>query len=360
MIDSVEIIAEIGVNHDGDIAKAHKLVEAAVEAGADTVKTQAFKTELLVSRDALKAPYQARNDRRTLSQFEMLKSLELSLDAQRELKEHVESLGAVFLSTPFDEESLRMLVEDLGMDRVKIASSDIVSVPLLYSVGAADVRVLLSTGLTEGLDIDLGLSALSAGYLSRSLSEVTPPTCKGLAQEPESQRYLQERVTLLHCVSSYPAPIQDLNLRVIDVLRSTYGLPVGYSDHSDGTLAAVVATARGARVIEKHLTLSKGSNGPDHQASLEPNEFAHFSTQIRQTIQALGNGRRELSPGEVDNRLSARKQVIATREIHPGEILGVHNLGIQRPCAGIPASEYATLLGTFSASHYQAGDAIGR
>lgn len=356
----IEVIAEIGVNHDGDVTKAHDLIDAASQAGAQTVKTQSFITELLVSRVAPKSPYQLRNNPGSNNQFEMLKDLELSFDEQVELKSHAESLGLTFLSTPFDQESLRFLVQELQLPRVKIASSDIVSVPLLFSVGESGLDVLLSTGLTEALEVDLGLAALAGGFTGIPIAEITPNGTEVILQNSDARSYLNKKVTLLHCVSAYPAPTGSLNLRVIQTLRSKYGLPVGYSDHSEGHLAAIAAVALGAVMIEKHLTLDRSSDGPDHRASMEPLEFADLCSQVKLVAEALGDGRRLLTDAEIENRKPARKQVIATREISVGELFSPQNIGIRRPCELIPASEFSILLGSRASRHYKEGDAIAR
>lgn len=356
----IEVVAEIGVNHDGDVSKAHELIDAASRAGAQTVKTQAFITELLVSRVAEKSPYQLRNDPRSNNQFEMLKNLELSFAEQLELKSHAESLGLTFLSTPFDSESLRFLVQELRLPRIKIASSDIVSVPLLFSVGESGLEVLLSTGLTEAHEVDLGLATLAGGFTGLPIAEITPDRAEAVLQNSDVRDYLNNKVTLLHCVSAYPAPIRSLNLRVIQTLKSKYGLPVGYSDHSDGYLAAIAAVALGAVVIEKHLTLDRSSDGPDHRASMEPIEFAHMCSQVRSVAEALGDGQRLLTEVEIENRKPARKQVIAIQEISVGELFNPKNIGIRRPCESISAAEFSKLLGSQASQHYKEGDAIAQ
>ena len=356
----VEVIAEIGVNHDGDVTKAHDLIDAASRAGAQTVKTQAFITELLVSRVAEKSPYQLRSDPSSNNQFEMLKNLELSFAEQLELKSHAESLGLTFLSTPFDQESLRFLVQELQLPRIKIASSDIVSVPLLFSVGESGLEVLLSTGLTEAQEVDLGLATLAAGFTGLQMAEIRPDRTEAVLQNSDAIDYLKKKVTLLHCVSAYPAPIENLNLNVIQTLKSKYGLPVGYSDHSEGHIAAIAAVALGAVIIEKHLTLDRSSDGPDHRASMEPIEFATLCSQVASVADALGDGQRRLTAVEIENRKPARKQVIATQDISVGEPLSPRNIGIRRPCEFIPASEFATLLGTRASRHYKEGDAIAQ
>jgi len=355
---TIKVIAEIGVNHDGKIDKALRLVDAAAAAGADVVKTQSFVAELLVSEGAERARYQVLNDPTHSGQLEMLKSLELTSQEQLVIKEYSENIGLEFLSTPFDSESLRMLINELGMERIKVASSDIVSVPFLYEIGKYGVSVLVSTGLTEGNEIDLGLASLAAGNCGVELSQVTPQACSSLIEQPLLGDYLKKKVTLMHCVSAYPSELADMNLNVIKALRSRYGLPIGFSDHSRGLIASVVAAALGAVVIEKHLTLDKTSPGPDHQASLEPSEFKALCSQIREVSTVLGDGQRRLTPGEIENRTPARKQVIAVSEIHPGTRFTPENIGIRRPCKGLPASQFATLLGLEAKRHYKIGEAI--
>ena len=269
---SVYIIAEAGVNHNGSLDKAMQLVDLAATAGADAIKFQTFQADLLVTEDAPKAEYQRRGTASGKTQHQMLSKLELGVEEHRILAEHSRAQGIDFLSTPFDGPSVDMLVSDLGLTRVKIASGEIVNGPLLLQVARSGVDVILSTGMSTLTEVEMALAILSFGFVGGDV----PPSWESfwkVYHSNEGRTALQEKLVLLHCTSEYPAPLSDVNLRAMDTLRSAFGLSVGLSDHTEGIAVAIAAAARGATVIEKHVTLDKGLPGPDHKASLDPGEF---------------------------------------------------------------------------------------
>lgn len=311
------IIAEAGVNHNGDLVLAEKLIDAAKDAGADAVKFQTFRAENLVSPDAPLAQYQAANGV-VDSQFEMIRKLELDEAAHRRLMAHCARRDIVFLSTPFDEPSADLL-EKLGLPLFKIPSGEITNKPFLTHVARKNKPMIVSTGLC-----DLEEVRRAVGWI-RAVSDVP--------------------VTLLHCVTEYPAPADQINLRAMDALRDAFGLPVGYSDHTLGTEISVAAAARGATVIEKHLTLDRALPGPDHAASLEPKEFAEMVRQIRAVVSALGDGVKRPAPCEAKNAPVARKSLVAARDLPAGHPLTAADLAVKRPGTGLPPYELEAVVG---------------
>lgn len=355
---SIEIIAEIGVNHNGEVRKARELIRVAAVSGANTVKTQAFIAEELVSADAPKAPYQQQGTSDSASQLEMLKQLEISVPNQIRLRDHALGLGMEFLSTPFEMTSLKSLLHALHMKRIKVASSDIVSIPLLHEIGKHDVDVILSTGFTEGEEISIGLGALAVGALGLPLATATPDMCIKICHSQDGLDYRTSKVTLLHCTSAYPAPLPEVNLRQIESLRSAYRTEVGFSDHTQGSVAAIAAVALEVTIIEKHLTLDKRDVGPDHLASLDGSEFSDFVKQIRAAESALGSAHRTRTAGEIMNLTAARKRIVARSSISKGNLFTTDNLTIQRPSTGIPARDFALFLGQRASRNYSPGDPI--
>lgn len=301
------IIAEAGVNHNGDPAVAERLIDAAKAAGANAVKFQSFKAAELVSRRAQKASYQKR-DRPGESQLEMLQKLELSDEVTAGLFAYACEKGIMFLSTPFDRHSADML-DSLGMAAFKLPSGEITNLPLLRFIGSKGKPVLLSTGMSTMKEIREALGVLRS---------------QG-AQE----------IVLLHCVSAYPAKIEDMNLRVMHTLRRTFKLPVGLSDHSLGIAAPIAAAALGAVVIEKHLTLDRKLPGPDHAMSLEPEKFRHMVQTIRDVEKALGDGVKRLTAEEKENRKAARRSIVAGVDIAEGSIIVAGMLALKRAGGGL-------------------------
>ncbi|MCX8040721.1 MAG: N-acetylneuraminate synthase family protein [Planctomycetota bacterium] len=311
------IIAEAGVNHDGDRQRALALVRAAAAAGADAVKFQAFRTADLVTGAAATAAYQQRQTG-AASQAEMLRRLELAAEDFAALKRAAEDAGLIFLCTPFDAASAAMLAE-LGVLGWKLGSGDLTNFPLLAQVAASGRPLLVSTGMSELDEVEDAAALLAA--------HGRPP------------------VAWLHCVSQYPAPEAESNLRAMDALRLALGGPVGMSDHSRGLAVALAAVARGAAVIEKHLTLDRAAPGPDHAASLEPDEFAELVRQIRLVEAALGDGRKRPAPCELDTLRVARRSLVAARDLPAGHCLQAGDLAAKRPGTGIPPSRLPSVLG---------------
>lgn len=312
------VIAEAGVNHNGDLALARALVDAAVAAGADAVKFQTFVVDRLVSRGAATAEYQRRALGGELSQYEMLARLELSPADHETLAAHCAARGIEFMSTPFDPESARFL-QRLGVRRLKISSGDVTNLPMLEVVGVLGLPVILSTGMADLEEVREAVATL--------------------------RRAGQADLVLLHCVSNYPAEPAHTNLRAMDTLAQAFGTPVGLSDHSLGTAVAIAAVARGAVCIEKHFTLDRALPGPDHQASLLPGELSELVAALRQVESALGDGVKRPVPSELPVRAVARKSLLAARDVPTGSTLGADDVIILRPGTGLPPGALPRVLG---------------
>lgn len=312
------IIAEAGANHDGDLGKALRLVDAAADARVDAVKFQTFKGHKLASTAAPKADYQRATPSDQESQVEMLRRLELSAQDHRELAAHCHERGLRFASTPFDEESADLLSE-LNVPFFKISSGDITNLPLISHVASKHKPIILSTGMA------------SLGEVEAAVREV--------------ELTGNHSLVLLHCVSSYPADPADCNLRAMHTMEVAFGFPVGFSDHTLGSDVGVAAVAMGACVIEKHFTLDRCAPGPDHAASLEPNELSSFVQSIRRVEGALGNGRKEAAPAEADTAAVARKSLIAAVNVPAGTELTAPMIAIKRPGTGLPPAFRPFLMG---------------
>ncbi|QOP44884.1 N-acetylneuraminate synthase [Sulfurimonas paralvinellae] len=325
---SVFIIAEAGVNHNGSIELAKKLIDVASNAGADAVKFQTFKTENLVSKNAQKAEYQKETTDAQESQFDMIKKLELDLETHKELIKYCEEKNIMFLSTPFDLESIAML-NDLGLKIFKIPSGEITNLPYLRKIGALNKKVILSTGMATLDEIDDALQIL---------------------QDAGTKK---ENITVLHANTMYPTPMEDVNLRAMLTIGSTFDIAYGYSDHTLGIEVDIAAVAMGASVIEKHFTLDKSMEGPDHKASLEPDELKAMVKAIRNIELALGDGVKKPSKSETPNIIVARKSIVAKREIKKGEIFTEENITIKRPGNGISPMKWDEIIGTVSQKDYQ-------
>jgi N-acetylneuraminate synthase len=351
------IIAEAGVNHNGSLDRALALVDVAANAGADAVKFQTFQSEAVISRHAVKAEYQVRNTGDNESQLEMVKRLELDLSAHKQLIRRCEMRNIQFLSTPFDLPSVDMLVTDLKVPRIKVASGEITNAPLLLRVAHSGLPVILSTGMSLLGDIEDALGVLAYGYLQAS--EV--PSIAGFRQafmSREGQHQLQEKVTLLHCTTEYPSPFEDINLLAMDTMAKAFGLPVGLSDHTVGYSVPIAAVARGACIIEKHFTQDRSLPGPDHKASLEPGELAAMVTAIREVEQAMGAPRKLIAPSEAKNQAIARKSLVALQAIRKGEPFTSENLGAKRPGTGISPIRYWEFLEKRATRDYGVDEAI--
>jgi N,N'-diacetyllegionaminate synthase len=314
----VFIVAEAGVNHNGDPDLARRLVDAAAECGADAVKFQTFTVDALLTREAPKAGYQVETTGAEESQREMLARLELGVERLSELRDSAVKLGLVFFSAPFDEASADAL-EGLDVALFKVPSGEITNLPLLRHVAAKGRPIILSTGMASLEEVEQAVAAILEGG--------DPP------------------LAVLHCLSAYPAPAAEVNLRAMDSLASRFGCPVGFSDHTLGIEIAVAAAARGAAIIEKHLTLDKTLPGPDHRASLDPAEFGAMVRAIRSVESALGDGVKRPMPSEIDTRRVARKSLVAARALKAGERVAIGDLSSKRPGTGISPAELPRVLG---------------
>lgn len=324
----VFIIAEAGVNHNGSLELAKKLVDKALEAGVDCIKFQTFKSENLVSMSAQMAEYQKENLGKDESQYKMLKELEISFEEFKELKEYCKEKNIMFLSTPFDLESCDFL-NDLDMKIFKIPSGEITNLPYLRKINSFGKKVILSTGMANLNEIQDALNVLK--------------DCE---------------VSLLHCTTEYPCPYDNVNLNAIDTLRKEFKLEVGYSDHTQGIEVPIAAVAKGATIIEKHFTLDRNMEGPDHKASLEPNELKQMVTSIRNIEKAFGNGIKEPQESEKKNIEIARKSIVAKINIKKGEIFTEHNITTKRPGSGISPMKWDCIIGKTATKDYQEDELI--
>lgn len=350
------IIAEAGVNHNGRRDLALALIDAAADAGADAVKFQTFKAEKLASSSAPKAGYQKANTGTTESQVEMLKKLELPLEWHAELLAHARSKGIQFLSTAFDAGSLDFLTT-LDLPLYKIPSGELTNGPLLWRFARTGKPLVVSTGMATLAEVEGALAIIAHGLMHAT----EPSSLEEIWQNwssPESRQVLEGHIRLLHCTSQYPTPPEEVNLRAMDTLAASFGLSVGYSDHTEGWLIPVAAVARGACVIEKHFTLDRTLPGPDHMASLEPGELTQMISNIRALELAMGSGRKIPQLGEWDTRRAVRQQVIAARDIPADAIITRADLATARCGHGIEANQLWSLIGTRAKRHFTAGEAL--
>ena len=351
------VIAEAGVNHNGSLDTALRLIDVAAAAGADIVKFQTFKADLLVTRTATKAEYQVENTKDDSSQHAMLRELELDHDTHHRLVEHCADLELEFLSTPFDEISLRLLHQELNVRRIKLGSGELTNAPLLLAAGRTGKPVILSTGMGTLPEVEAALGPLAFGYLGRD-AEPAASAFTDAASDSKGQAILRDNVTLLHCTTAYPTPPSDANLRAMATMRDHFAIPVGYSDHTEGVAVAVAAAALGAAVIEKHITLDRSLPGPDHRASIEPDELKAMVTAIRTVETSLGDGAKEPRDSEAANIAVARKSLVAIAPIKTGEPFTRDNLGVKRPGSGISPFQLWNKLGTRADRDYDVDDII--
>ncbi|WP_457749360.1 N-acetylneuraminate synthase [Sulfurimonas sp.] len=331
---SVFIIAEAGVNHNGDIHLAKKLIDVASVAGADAVKFQTFKADKLVSKDAKKATYQQKNMQESDdSQLNMLKKLELDIDTHKELIAYCQSKNIMFLSTPFDDESIKML-EHLGLEIFKIPSGEITNLPYLRQIAKLNKKIILSTGMANMQEISDALAVLT------------------------KEGTVKENITILHANTMYPTPMEDVNLRAMLTIGKTFGVAFGYSDHTLGIEVDIAAVALGASVIEKHFTLDTAMEGPDHKASLEPHELQAMVKAIRNIEKALGSSEKKPTPSEMPNINIARKSIVASRNIKKGEIFSEENLTTKRPANGLNPMKWDEIIGSVAAKDYKEDDRV--
>jgi N,N'-diacetyllegionaminate synthase len=332
-MNKVFIIAEAGVNHSGSLRLAKKLVDAAADAGADAVKFQTFKANNLVSKTAEKADYQKKTTATDETQHAMLARLELNDAAHLAIIEHCKARQILFLSTPFDIESADML-EGLGMPIYKIPSGEITNLPYLRHISRFGKEIILSTGMSDLREVEDALKALEFAGTARS------------------------KITILHATTEYPCPINDVNLKAMLTIQETFRVKVGYSDHTSGTEVPIAAVALGACVIEKHFTLDRTMDGPDHKASLEPDELKAMVRAIRNIEQALGDGIKRPSASELNNISAARKSLVALRDIKKGDIFCIENLGAKRPGHGISPMRWDEVLGQEARRNFSADECI--
>ncbi len=330
---SVFIIAEAGVNHNGSIDLAKKLIDVASDAGADAVKFQTFKAENLVSKNAQKAEYQKTTTDKKESQFDMIKKLELDKEAHKDLISYCHSKNIIFLSSPFDIDSIKTL-NDLGLEIFKIPSGEITNLPYLRQIGKLNKKVILSTGMSDINDIKNALNIITREGTNK------------------------ENIIVLHANTMYPTPMKDVNLKAMMTIGNTFDVAFGYSDHTLGIEVDIAAVSMGAKCIEKHFTLDKSMEGPDHKASLEPDELKSMVLAIRNIEEALGSHIKKPSKSEISNIQAARKSIVAKTKIKPGDVFSEKNLTVKRPGNGISPMRWDEIVGTKATKNYLEDDLI--
>ena len=330
-MDKCLIIAEAGVNHNGDLNTALKLCDAAKEAGADVVKFQTWKTETIITKTVAQAEYQKDNTGVQESQYDMLKRLELSYADFRKIKEYCDSIGILFASTADEAESLDFLIS-IGIPFIKIGSGEIGNISYLRYMGSKKMPIILSTGMSSLADIDISIQALREGGATD--------------------------ITLLHCTTSYPCAFENVNLNAMNTIRDAFKLPVGYSDHTLGSTVAIAAVAMGARVVEKHFTLDKNMEGPDHKASSTPDEFKEYVKAIRDIESAMGNG--EKVPTKVEKEISkvVLKRIVAKRPIKQGQVITEGDICVKRNDVGLPCNKWDIVVGTLAKKDFEIDEGI--
>lgn len=352
------IIAEAGVNHNGSQDMAKRLIDIAAEAGVDAVKFQTFRADHVVSRHAPKAEYQTRTTDKAESQIEMIRKLEFTETDHEMLIAHAKIRGIAFLSTPFDLPSLQMLTGRFGMETIKIPSGEITNAPFLLEIARLAKQVILSTGMSTLAEVEAALGVLAFGVTAPVTGTPRLSDFEQAFASDSGQQALRDRVTLLHCTTEYPAPFGEVNLRAMDTMAAAFGLPVGYSDHTPGIHVSLAAVARGARVIEKHFTQDRNLPGPDHKASIEPDELQELVHQIREVEQALGDGIKRPTASEWKNRDVARKSLVAAEAIQAGEMFTEENLACKRLGTGVSPFAYWQTLGQTARRSYNADEAL--
>jgi N,N'-diacetyllegionaminate synthase len=330
--EKIIIIAEAGVNHNGDYSKAQELIDVAADCGADFIKFQTFKATNLVSASAALAEYQTTTTSYK-NQLEMLTNLELKYEWHQGLIEYAKSKSIDFISTPFDIEAVNFLSQ-LRMELFKIPSGEITNLPYLRQISKLGKMVILSTGMANLGEIESAITAMTSNGLDRN------------------------KIMLLHCTSEYPAPFEEVNLSVIDTLKRAFNLPVGYSDHTEGITISIAAAAMGARIIEKHFTLDRRLPGPDHKASIEPNDLGKMIQSIRQVEQALGSPLKKPSPSESKNIMSVRKSLVASKFIEKGTHFTSDNLTTKRPGNGISPMLIDDIIGRIASKSFEPDELI--
>jgi N-acetylneuraminate synthase len=351
------IIAEAGVNHNGSVKLAKQLIDAAKDAGADAVKFQTFRADQVISRLAPKAEYQKKRTDSSESQLEMVRQLELNEQAHRILIEHCKKRGIQFLSTPFDLESVDLLARILDLPCLKLPSGDITNGPLLLQAARTGKRIILSTGMSTLGEIEEALGVLAFGY-TKNRSRPSTKAFKAAYISQNGYLALRKKVKLLHCTTEYPAPFAAINLNALATLKTAFGLPVGFSDHTVGIAVSIAAVALGAVIIEKHVTLDKSLPGPDHIASIEPQELKDLVAAIRQVEMAMGSARKNIEECEMKNRVIARRSLFAAGPISKGEMFTAGNIALKRPGTGISPMQYWEWVGKPAAKNYQQDEEV--
>jgi N,N'-diacetyllegionaminate synthase len=329
----VFIIAEAGVNHNGSVDLAKKLIDVAVSAGADAVKFQTFKAENLVSKNTQKADYQKQTTDALESQFEMIKKLELDIETHKKLMTYCQEKEIIFLSTPFDHDSINLL-SSLGLEIFKIPSGEITNLPYLRHISSLEKQVILSTGMSTLQEVGDALNILISGGT------------------------LKEGITVLHANTMYPTPMEDVNLNAMLTIQKEFGVDIGYSDHTLGIEVDIAAVAMGASCIEKHFTLDKTMDGPDHKASLEPEELKSMVRAIRNIEKAMGSFEKDPSPSESVNVDIVRKSIVASQEIRKGDMLTDKNITVKRPGNGVSPMQWDDVIGMMAIKDYKIDDLI--
>ncbi|MBF0546393.1 MAG: N-acetylneuraminate synthase [Candidatus Riflebacteria bacterium] len=347
----VFIIAEAGVNHNGSLELALKMVDAASSMGVDAIKFQTFSADRIVTKTAPKAEYQEKSLGKNGSQYEMIKKLELSRDDHIKLKAACDRKGVEFMSTPFDSESVDLLADIIDVARLKIPSGEITNPLLLLKMAEKGKPMIMSTGMATMSEVETALALLAFGLL-KSKAEPSMSAFKEAYFSKEGLSILKEKVSLLHCTTEYPASYEDTNLQAIKTLKHAFGLEVGLSDHTPGIYISIAAVARGSTIIEKHFTLDRNLPGPDHKASLEPNELQELVRGIRAVEKAIGSGIKVPASSEIKNSLVARKSLVALKEIPAGTEFSRENLGVKRPGTGLSPMRFWDLLGKKASKKY--------
>ena len=357
MENTTLIIAEAGVNHNGELDMALELVDKAAEAGADYVKFQTFSASNLASAQAKKASYQTLNTDIAESQLAMLQRLELSIDDHLAIIARCNEQGVRFLSTPFDLKSLSLLTETFGLSEIKLGSGELTNAPLLLAAGRAGVKIILSTGMGSLAEVEEALGVLAFAMCC----EGQPTGRADFAQvllDAKVWPVLAQRVTLLHCTTEYPAAAEDSNLKAMKTMCKAFGLKVGYSDHTVGEAVSMAAIALGACVLEKHFTLDRGLPGPDHAASLEPAELTRLVEGVRVVERALGNGIKQPGSAEVANRAMVRKSLLAARDLQEGHLLTLDDIAVKRPGDGISPMSLWDMVGRATTRTVAEGESL--
>lgn len=357
MSQHVTVIAEAGVNHNGSLETALALVDAAAVAGADIVKFQTFKAEALAAASAPKAVYQARETGSEQSQLDMLRALELPADHHHELARACEATGIEFLSTAFDTRSLKFLVGEMGIKRIKIPSGELTNAPLVLEAARSCLPMILSTGMATLGDVEAALGVVAFGMIGGNEAPCAAAFEAAYASQ-QGRDALRDRVTVLHCTTDYPTPPEAVNMNAMATMGRAFGVQTGYSDHTAGLAIPVLAVGQGATLIEKHFTLDCGMPGPDHKASLEPDDLASMIAMIREAQVALGSSVKAPGEAERKNIIVARKSLVAAQPIAAGDVFTENNLTVKRPGDGRAPMDFWSLLGTPAGRAYDIDEAI--